>query len=98
MIINVPDFTWACDYFLKKQKDKDYWDLRDTNHCWNVNNILGIFFGGQAFSGDFHYIGFTVNSTFKMLTAAGFEDIQIKTMWDAHDMEVIFAEAYKRKI
>ncbi len=98
VIINVPDFEWACEYFLKKQKDPDYWDSRDTQQHFNAENVLEIFFGGQGAKGEFHYSGFTLSSLKKLLSDVGFKDIEIKKMWDAHAMQVIFVEAYKGKI
>jgi len=97
VIINVPDFTWACDYFLKKQRNPNYWDKRDTIFHFTADNVLSIFFGSQSTLGEFHYTGFTVVSLSELLKSVGFDDIRIKTMWDAHAMQVIFAEAYKRK-
>mgnify|MGYP001590904132 CR=1 FL=1 len=95
VIINVPNFEWACDYFLEKQKNPDYWDVRDKKYYFTKDKLLEIFYGGQDSEGEYHHNGFTIDKLEYNLCKAGFVNISIQKIWDAHDMECIFAEAYK---
>lgn len=95
LILNVPDFEWACDYFIKKHQDPNYWDERDNNFYFTKDKMWEIFFGGQDGPGEFHYSGFTKEKLVNHLSRCGFSSVGVKKIWDAHSMQVIYGEATK---
>lgn len=93
LIINVPDLVWAAKQLVRLERGiplTGYYTTFEGEH-----GLQSIFYGSQSHDGEFHKAGFTETSLAQHLTVAGFKNLKIWTQFDAHEMQVIIAEATK---
>ncbi len=67
--MNLPNLEWCLKNWLSKTEDQRWGFALDT------------IFGMQKNDGEYHKTGFSKSSLVKLLTAAGFKDIEIKDHW-----------------
>jgi predicted SAM-dependent methyltransferase len=87
LIVNVPDFDWACMAWLNPAMRTPY--FRDDQR------FLEVFFGGQDDAGEVHFTGFTAGGLRTVLLQVGFLRVDVRQFVDAHDMQVVLATAIK---
>lgn len=86
--INVPDISWAAHEIIKDVKTSDVFSTEEAV-------INGILYGSQVHEGEYHKSGYTKNILRDKLIEAGFTDINVEEEFDAHEMGVLIADAYK---
>ena len=101
VILNVPDLEWACENYLevlKKERSGD--EPRVSDHykssCdWDNlgESFMQIFFGSQVHDGEFHKSGFSIDSLNQIFVDAGFSDIEVEKVYEAHDMGCLIGKA-----
>lgn len=91
--INVPDLAWASHQLYKLSQGA----LLDGyyNQFGGEHGLQEIFYGSEAHEGEYHKSGYISSYLNQLLTEAGFKDIKILELEDAHDMGVLFAEGVK---
>lgn len=93
LTLNVPDLIWACRRLIRLYNSAPldgYYDRFDGEH-----GLISIFYGSQSHEGEYHKSGYTTTSLYDLLENVGFKNITIVEFEDAHDMGILFAEAYK---
>lgn len=91
IIINVPDIQWAARELLN-QIDGDH----PISPVFNTPaKVMEIFFGNQDHEGEFHKSGFTDKILHVCLSDAGFNNIRVKKVYEAHEMGCLIATAIK---
>lgn len=91
LIINVPDMEWATEE-LQNLKE----GLEPRSKVFDTPaKIMEIIYGNQDHEGEFHKSGFTQSSLGEKLQEAGFKNIKIKQVYEAHDMGCLIAIAEK---
>lgn len=86
--LNVPDIEWACQQVLSVVKQSTVFNTNDAI-------IGGVFYGSQAHEGEYHKSGYTKQILTRLLEEAGFTDIVVEPDFEAHEMGVLIADAYK---
>lgn len=97
LILNVPDLKWTARQIIKYENES----ILDSPvfQTFNGHNSLqDILYGTHAHMGEQHQSGYTKRSLSQLLTEAGFENIEIEEMYDAHDMQVLFTTAWKKRL
>ena len=93
LILNVPDMTWLARRVLDlaggKTLDGYYTDWTGEH------GLMNIVYGAQSHEGEYHKSGFHKEYLEQILRDAGFQTAMAMTAYDAHDMGIVFAEAYK---
>lgn len=87
--INVPDINWAAREILSTEPPIS---ASFTTKEWIINGIL---YGSQAHEGEFHKSGYTKDILREKLLSAGYTEVTVEEDYDAHDMGVLLADAYK---
>lgn len=93
LIINVPDLEWACKQLIKYEQGfllSGYYNTFAGEH-----GLLSIFYGSESHEGEYHKAGFTMNYLTKLLFKAGFEGIDVKKDFEAHEMGVLIGRGKK---
>jgi predicted SAM-dependent methyltransferase len=83
LILEVPDLAWCLQNWLCTPENKKF------------GYPLKTIFGNQANPGEYHKTGFTAPRLEQILTAAGFENIKIKTI-RSHEQQCFYVEAQKK--
>jgi len=95
LTLNVPDMEWAARQVIKFENmqplDSNVYTTFEGN-----NGIQSVIYGTHAHDGEIHKSGYTKTSLEMMLCGAGFEDISISKIYEAHDMSCLIAEAIKK--
>ena len=92
LIVNVPDFEWACERFLENYR---HGKPTGSRHFRHYTDFWQIFFGNHQHEGEYHKSGFTQKSLHELLKQARFKNIKIDQVYDAHEIMVLIAEAIK---
>jgi predicted SAM-dependent methyltransferase len=95
LILNVPDLKWAARQIIKYENGT----VLDSNvfNAFNGDNSLqDIVYGTHEHEGERHQSAYTKRSLTELLTEAGYVDIEVEEAYDAHDMGVLLATAWKR--
>lgn len=93
LTINVPDLMWSLKRINKLEQGaffNDYFYTYAGEH-----GILSVLYGSQSHEGEYHKSGFTRVFLQKLLEDAGYVDIEIEQIEDAHDMGVLIAVCRK---
>lgn len=93
IVLNVPDLVWLCEQVEKFEKGETlggYYYRFDGEH-----GLLSVAFGSQSHPGEYHKSAFTSRSLRELLEKAGFKEISISRVFEAHDMGCLIAEAVK---
>lgn len=94
IIINVPDMRWIAEQILRYENGQ----LIESNHYYEWEGEHGlqqVIFGSHAHPGEGHHAGFTKTSIKELFERAGFQDVIVDQMVDAHDMGVLILKANK---
>ena len=95
LIVNVPDMKWTARQVLKYDNNTPL-DSNVFTDFLGHNSVQDIIYGTHAHEGERHQSGYTKRSLQCLLTEAGFVEINIEEMVEAHDMGCLFATAWKR--
>lgn len=93
LTLNVPDLNWAAR--LLRKLDSGLPINRYYNQYAGEHGVLSIFYGSQSHDGEYHKSGYTRVYLQKLLEQAGFMNIEIQELEDAHDMGVLIATCKK---
>ncbi len=94
IVINVPDFEWACERWLANFRAGEPTGSEYYRH-WS--DFWSIFFGTQEHEGEYHKTGFTDVSLRDALERAGFKEVEVAKEYEAHEMQCVIAKATKGK-
>lgn len=91
VIINVPDMEWAAEELINLIQGKN-----PRSPVFNTQEkIMEIIYGNQDHEGEFHKSGYTSVSLAHFLQDAGFKEIKVKQVYEAHEMGCVIARGYK---
>lgn len=97
IIINVPDLNWTARQIMKYEHgnllDSDVFDTFNGH-----NSLQDIIYGTHSHEGERHQSGYTKRSLTELLTEAGYSTIDIQETFDAHEMQVLMATAWKENV
>jgi predicted SAM-dependent methyltransferase len=91
LIISVPDLLWASEELIRLENEEP----PRSPVFYNSKMIMEIIYGNQEHEGEFHKSGFTKNILEECLENAGFKNIKIKSIYEAHEMSCLVATAVK---
>lgn len=91
--INVPDLAWAAKQLVKLTNGQLL--EGEYNQFNGERGLQVIFYGSQAHDGEYHKSGFTKDSLHELLKSAGFKNITVDLMFEAHDMGCLIARGKK---
>lgn len=90
VIINVPDMQWLSSEILRVEAGMP----AQSSYFDTIDKLMFVIYGpGEGF--DQHKSGFTRGTLYKKLQDAGFVDIDIEQVFEAHDMQCLIATAIK---
>lgn len=104
LIIEVPDFEWMCQIFLKANDDfKEFYKLGAVDHYFGNGRALDqrwsivttMFFGNQNGAGQFHKTGYTDKKIRAIADMVGFE-VQDMKFYDNKGGQAIRATLIKK--
>lgn len=91
MTVNVPDMLWLARELISVSEGN-----KPVSRVFNTEQkLMEVIYGNQDHEGEFHKTGFTPSILSMILTKAGFVNIRVDRGYDAHDMGVLLATAYK---
>jgi len=96
LIINVPDLEWLCVQTLRYCRGEAI-ESQHYNKLWGEEGLLHGFYGSQSHAGEYHKSGYTKDTLQALLAAAGFVDIDVQQVVEAHDMGVLLATCRKHE-
>lgn len=103
--INVPDMEWAAGVLLSLSGlgfyEKDEWpdgqiSFKDSKLFDTPEMLMEVIYGNQDHEGEFHKSGYTAETLKNYLVTAGFGSVDIKNVFEAHEMGCLIAEAIKK--
>jgi predicted SAM-dependent methyltransferase len=84
--IEVPNLLWQAEALANNQPDP-------SGRVFSDGEVVELIFGGQTYSGNFHYTGFTHVTLRDSLAKVGFSDITVQDIG-----QVLIATAFKREV
>lgn len=93
VIINVPDFDGAVDLYVSLRDDPAFFPKSPVFNT--KQKALEIIFGNQDHEGEFHKSAFNQKGLAVLLKEAGFKDVEVKKLYEAHQMDCLIAQAKK---
>ena len=94
LTINVPDLEWLCRQLLRLISG----GIIDSKHYLTFDGERGLvvgFYGSQSHDGEYHKAGFTQEYLHRILVETGFSSVNVKKVFEAHDMGCLIAEVIK---
>lgn len=91
LFINVPDLEWLARELVNQSSGNE----ATSEVFYTPQKLMEVIYGNQDHEGEYHKSGFTKDILTNILNDLGFKDANVKTIWDAHDMNVIIATAKK---
>lgn len=91
--LNVPDLRWAALQvinFVNGQLLAGYFNEFDGEH-----GLLSVIYGSQAHEGEVHRSGFVLPYLKKLLQDVGFRDVDVRQVYESHEMGCLIATAQK---
>jgi predicted SAM-dependent methyltransferase len=91
LILNVPNLEWVSEQLCLACQDKTL----ESPIFNSEEKIIEIFVGNQDHEGEFHRSGFTKRTLESILKDVGFLHIEIKKIYEAHQMGCLIGKAIK---
>lgn len=91
IILNVPDMEWLAEELLNQIAGKD----PESKVFNSQQKLMEVVYGNQDHEGEYHKSGFTKSVLEDLLRVVGFKNVDIKQMWDAHEMGILLVKAEK---
>jgi len=89
--INVPDIEWALDCLMMKNanepSESEYFNTRER--------LMQIFNGTMEDKYDVHMSWYTQEKLQELLEYVGFKDVEVKKVYEAHEMQCLIAKGFK---
>jgi predicted SAM-dependent methyltransferase len=89
--INVPDIEWGLDALMKFNIGED----TGSDYFTSREKIMTIFNGGMESEADTHKSWFNEYKLLELMHQAGFRDITVDRVFEAHDMGCLIARGIK---
>jgi len=89
--INVPDMNWALNQLMRVNAGLPI----ESTYFTTRGQLMQIFNGTMDSEYDVHKSWFTKDKLKRLLQESGFDDVKVRTEFEAHDMQCVIAEAFK---
>lgn len=93
LTVNVPNLMWAFRLLQRLEAGSPVDGYYNT--YLGEHGVFSILYGSQSHEGEYHKGAFTPSHLYRVLLAAGFEDIETELAADGHDMGVLIAVCRK---
>lgn len=91
VVINVPDMEWVSEEIQRLERG----EAPRSAYFTTKKEIMHIIYGAQDTQYDEHKSGFTKSLLEEYLTEAGFVNVTVERVYEAHDMGCLIARAEK---
>lgn len=89
--INVPDVEWALDEWMRINCGKP----PTSTYFTDTKRMLEIIHGDGSTDHDTHKSWFTYERLLDLMLAAGFSEVTVDKVYEAHDMQCLIAKGFK---